>query len=285
MRTIFFLIPLIFFPFLNDIWVLPKATIFWFSIPLFIYRGRFLFKKEEIPVYLWIFLFFVYTIFSPSKILSFFGNYRYYFHGFLSTFSGFCIFLLVKEMNLQKTKKIFNYFLLSLGISSILGFVFQYPQRISATFGNPNFFGGVLSMTIPFVFYLSLSERRYIAFSFIFLLSLFFTLSRASWVGTFAGILSLFVFLKNKKVLKIFLVASLILAFFILIFSFSNFQEILKRFLSIFNLKEADIVSRFEGYLASIEILKKHPVFGKGPETFLLFFRAYAPVSFVRKTG
>jgi len=276
---------LIFSPFLNDIWVLPKATILWFSIPLFIHRGKFSFKKEQIPIYLWIFIFFVCAVFSPSKILSFFGNYRYYFHGFLSTFAGFCVFLLAKELDFSQHKKIFSYFLLALAISSVAGIFLQYPERISATFGNPNFFGGVLSMTIPFVIFLSLSEGKYTVFAFIFLLALFFTLSRASWVGTFVGILFLFVFLKDKKVLKFFLTASLILAVLTLIFSFSSFQEIFKRFLSIFNLREADIVSRFEGYFAALEILKKHPVFGKGPETFLLFFRAYAPVSFVQKIG
>ncbi|MCD6413065.1 MAG: O-antigen ligase family protein, partial [Elusimicrobia bacterium] len=88
----------------------------------------------------------------------------------------------------------------------------------------------------------------------------------------------------REKYLKIlFYCLPVFLILFIARYSF--FLSVFNRFLSIFNLKEGDIVSRLQGYIATFQIFKLHPLIGRGPESFLLLFRRAVPAEFVGKIG
>ncbi|MCD6412892.1 MAG: hypothetical protein J7L54_01950, partial [Elusimicrobia bacterium] len=181
--AVFFLFPLVVAPFLNDVYCLPKATLLWLSVPLFFLYGGFHFKIEEIPIYLWISIFFIFSVFSLSPFLSFWGNYKYYFHGFFSVFSGFCLFLILKKQPVETLSRFFGLFVFSLFVSCLAGVVLFPSARLSAAFGNPNFLGGVLAMVLPFCFYLAEKNKIYIFFFFFFSVFLLLTYSRASWIG------------------------------------------------------------------------------------------------------
>jgi len=292
-KILFFLIPVTATPFLNDSFAMPKAFLFWMFIPVFFIVDDSFADKEEIPVCLLTSLYFLLSIFSIYPLLSFTGLYRYYFSGFFSLFAGVALFRILR--NFQKTviKNHLSFLLFSVLLTCLA--VFGEGGRISSTFGNPNFYGGVLAALVPYALYFSLSKPGYGVHFMFFAVALLMTRSRASWVGAAAGILFFILrsgksqngMLKSPRVLavrNVLVAAALILAGAVIIFPrFTG--EISKRALSIFDLSETDIVSRFEGYAASLAIFTEKPFFGHGPESFSILFRAHAPVSFVKQLG
>ncbi|MFH1957441.1 MAG: O-antigen ligase family protein [bacterium] len=282
---IFFLTPLIAVPFFNDLYALPKAFLFWLVIPVFFIRANFALKKEQIPVYLWTGFYFVSSVFSVCPFLSFVGNYRYYFHGFISLCAGFCLFMICRDLPADKSKNLVKILILSLVGCSVIGFLQLAADRISSTFGNPNFFGGVLAAVLPFSVFLSVKDKRFLLFPAVFFAALLFTYSRAAWIGASAGLLFLLIFSRSRKgIPKVFLIF-LAVAFMIALFMPSRAGSFLKRGFSIFNFSEPDIVSRLKGYAAAFEIFRAHPFFGLGPESFLLLFRAGVAKSFIAQIG
>jgi len=291
-KVLFFLIPVTAAPFLNDSFALPKAFLFWMFIPFFFIMDDFSADKEEIPVYFLTALYLLLSIFSIYPLLSFTGLYRYYFSGFFSLFAGVALFRILRNFPEDVTKKYLSFLLFSVLLTCLA--VFGGGGRISSTFGNPNFYGGVLAALAPYALYFSLSKPGYGVHFMFFAVALLMTLSRASWVGGSSGIL-IFVLTAGKKRVSlkaprvlaarnVLAAAALILAgAFIISPRFTG--EIFKRAFSIFDLSETDIVSRFEGYAASLAIFAKKPLFGHGPESFSILFRAHAPVSFVKQLG
>jgi len=272
-------------PFFNDLYALPKAFLLWLVIPLFFIKGDFSLKKEQIPVYLWTVFYFVSSVFSICPFLSFVGNYRYYFHGFISAGAGFCLFMICRKLPSDKLGKLAKILILSLFMCSVVGFLQLPAYRISSMFGNPNFFGGVLSAVLPFSVFFAVKDKRFLLFPAVFFAAILFTCSRASWLGAASGILFLLIFTRDRKNLsKIFLIF-LAVAFVIVLTAPSHAGLFVKRFFSIFNFSEADIVSRLKGYAAAFEIFRAHPVFGQGPESFLILFRAGAAKSFIAQLG
>ncbi len=292
-KILFFLIPVAVMPFLSDSFALPKAFLFWMFIPLFFMTDNFYADKEEIPVYFVTGIYFLLSIFSIYPMLSFMGLYRYYFNGFFSLFAGLALFRILRNFPESVIKKQLGFLLFSVFLTCLAVFTCG-GMRISSTFGNPNFYGGVLAALIPYALYFSLSKALYGLHFIFFSVALLMTLSRASWVGGSAGIL-IFVLTAGKKrdmpkapralaARNVLAASALILAgAFIISPQFTG--EIFKRAVSTFDLSEADIVSRFEGYAASLAIFAEKPLFGHGPESFSILFRAHAPVSFVKQLG
>jgi len=185
-------------------------------------------------------------------------------------------------LELKKSAKIL---LLSILACSVMGFLQLPVDRISSTFGNPNFFGGVLAMALPFSVFLAAENKRFLIFPAVFFATLLLTHSRSSWLGASAGLLFLFIFSrKRKEMLKVFLIFMGV-AFVIILFAPQRAGLLFKRGLSIFDFSEADIISRLKGYAAAFEIFRTHPFFGAGPESFLLLFRASVSRSFIAQVG
>ena len=292
-KFLVFLIPVAVMPFLNDSFALPKAFLFWMFIPLFFVADDFTADKEEIPVYFLTAVYLFLSIFSIYPMLSFTGLYRYYFSGFFSLFAGFALFRILRNFPESVIKQQLGFLLFSALLTCAAVFS-GGGGRISSTFGNPNFYGGVLAALIPYALYFSLSKTIYGLHFIFFAVALLMTFSRASWTGGAAGIL-IFIFTAGKKrdmsktaqslaARNVLAAAVLILAgAFIISPHFTG--EIFKRALSAFDLSETDIVSRFEGYAASLSIFAEKPFFGHGPESFSILFRSRAPVSFVKQLG
>ncbi|MBU3956404.1 O-antigen ligase family protein, partial [bacterium] len=277
---------------MNDSFALPKAFLFWMFIPLFFMTDDFSADKEEMPVYFVTVIYFLLSLFSIYPMLSFTGLYRYYFNGFFSLFAGVALFRILRKFPESVIKKLLGFLLFSALLTCAAVFA-GGGTRISSTFGNPNFYGGVLAALIPYALFFSLSKAGYGIHFIFFAIALLMTLSRASWVGASAGILFFVLSGKGRGASKagraraarnILAATALILAgAFIISTHFAG--DIFRRAVSIFNLSEADIVSRFEGYAASMAIFAEKPFFGHGPESFSILFRSHAPVSFIKQIG
>ncbi|MBU3930403.1 O-antigen ligase family protein [bacterium] len=300
-KILFFLIPVAALPFLNDSFALPKAILLWMFIPLFFAADSFAADREESPVYFLTVLYFMLSLFSIYPALSFTGLYRYYFSGLFSLLAGVALFRILRNFPQAAVKKQLGFLLFSALLTCAAVFA-GGGGRISSTFGNPNFYGGALAAVSPYALYFSISKPGYIIHFMFFAIALLMTHSRASWVGVSAGII-FFIFCAGKKhglsVMKraaapkaadlkaarnvLAALALIIAGAFISSPRFSG--DIVRRAVSIFDLSEADIVSRFEGYAASLAMFADKPLFGHGPESFSILFRSHAPVSFIRQTG
>lgn len=291
-KAVFFLIPVAALPFLNDSFALPKAILLWMFIPLFFAADSFAADREESPVYFLTVLYFLLSLFSIYPALSFTGLYRYYFSGFFSLLAGVALFRILRNFPKASVKKQLGFLLFSALLTCAAVFAWA-GGRVSSTFGNPNFYGGVLAAVSPYALYFSISKPGYIIHFMFFAIALLMTHSRASWVGVSSGII-FFILCAGKKhglsgmrstaARNVLAALALVVAgAFISSPRFSG--DIVRRAVSIFDLSEADIVSRFEGYAASLAMFAEKPLFGHGPESFSILFRSHAPVSFIRQTG
>ena len=283
--VLIFLIPLIKIPYFVDIYALPKATLLWMMTPLFILTGNLRVRKELFPVYLWVILYFLMSVLSIYPLLSFLGLYKYYFHGFLALLGGFCLMLMVSSVSEGKQTLLAKVMLFSVLAACGYGLLKPFAERLSSTFGNPNFFGGVIAMVLPFALYFASENKKYFIAVGVFFVCLILTFSRASWIGAASGVVFLLASLRFRKILITVaaVVSSSALALFV--FFPASFFNAFSRFTSIFNIGEADILSRFKGYEASLRIFAQHPLMGSGPESFSVLFRAAAPASFVAQVG
>src|SRR3989339_1767534 len=141
-------------------------------------------------------------------------------------------------------------------------------DRIFSTFGNPIFFASFLVVSFPFIIYIiTLSSNflnRFFWFiiSLAFLISLFFTKSRAGWVGLgVSSLVLIFNLLKTKKQ-KI---------FFIIVFSIITAG---------FIYKTKNVWTRQQAHLLiwrdSLKMVSRNPLLGVGLGTFHINFPNYA---------
>ena len=192
-------------------------------------------------------------------------------------------------------------------------------ERIWSSLGNPNFFAGFLVMAIPLSIVVLLRWRRQnknklslktgllIAFLCFQLFCLNFTYSRASWIGLFFGLAIIAVLWRRElgRMRKIFKSTILVLFLALLfIFSFKAIEmrrlalknleplethglisKTAKRLVSIIDLSEADAASRISGWKSALEMIKKRPLLGIGPDTLSINFRRYELPEFSRLTG
>lgn len=134
--------------------------------------------------------------------------------------------------------------------------------RIWSTFDNPNNLAEVLVMFLPFYLALSLNSKNWstklfwLALSAPALLSLVFTQSRAAW-GGFAVAIVVFVFFKNKKLLPLLIILSILAVPFLP-------TALVRRALSIFNFEDSSNKTRLEIYRTIWPVFKDYWITGLG---------------------
>lgn len=203
-----FALPLAFFPFTYLAFELPKV----FLLYIFTVSASFLllhsgyrpgnFRKIYILFLIFLAWIIITTVLGLSFGQSFLGSY-FRWQGTITWLCYFVLFFisakLLEDHNLKK------YACLAILISStvtaslaIIQFIFHwfggnttqllYSGRVISTFGQPNFLGAYLVMSLPFIWYLlkqaKPSLKALIGFAlFIILIGIFSTLSRSAYLG------------------------------------------------------------------------------------------------------
>lgn len=250
--SLVFLLPLVFNPYLNDVFSLPKACLF--ICFLLILGAAWLIKTTENPnlsittlktplniaVFVYFISIFASVIYSTNIYISLWGMYLFYFEGFICI-SGciFLYFLVTTNLSFHKIEKIISFLLISGAFVALYG-IFQHfgldfvkwsfsPQeRVCSSLGNPNFLGAYLIMLIPLTLSRIIKKMK-IYYLFLLLLlftCLIFTYSRAAWLGLSGSIL-LWVILTPKTLFfhlpkKILYLTGTIILFTIILFFFNN---------------------------------------------------------------
>ena len=311
---LFFLLPLVFQPFLSDPFALPKATVLRI-ITLFIFaiwlmkvlrEGKIKWQSTRLNLCILVFLgiYGLSTLFSVSPRLSLWGMHGFYFEGFLSFLSYGLIYFITVNYVTDSTKILKTILIATVIVSvyalvqatGITFFVWRgtppYP-RVWSTFGNPNFLGPYLIMVIPIylIFLMNAETVRkkflYSLFTLLSLLALIFTYSRAAWLGMVVGLI-VFVLMANKKHLKTNLCFLIGILFSSIILASiyprlylrhkeraTAMKPILERAVSTVDLKEPGITARLSAWETTIKMALKRPILGFGPDTVGMSFRRF----------
>jgi tetratricopeptide (TPR) repeat protein/O-antigen ligase len=166
-----------------------------------------------------------------------------------------------------------------------------YGGRPVSTFGNPNFLSSYLMLVAPLAFVFALKAEKseswgYLLITFVAIVSVLCTLTRSSYVGLFAGFLSLGVFLFKKENTAWLKRLALVIGIFIglvLIFPHTplmTVQSPLARFTEIFHAMRSHESygpwhQRLLIWSSAWDMVKERPLFGKGWGAFELFYPFY----------
>ncbi len=260
-----FFLPLVFNPYLNDVFSLPKTCLF--ICFLLILGTAWLIKTIETatlpvisfkkPLNVAILVYFISILaailYSTNIYISLWGMYLFYFEGFICI-SGciFLYFLVINNLSFHKIEKIISFLFISGALVALYG-IFQHfgldfvkwsfsPQeRVCSTLGNPNFLGAYLIMLIPLALSRIIKKVK-IYYLFLLLLlftCLIFTYSRAAWLGLSGSIL-LWIILTPKQLFfrfpkKMFYLSGTIILFIIVFLSFYKFLPLKNIHSSIFS--------------------------------------------------
>jgi len=308
---------LIFLPFLNDVFALPKLTLFRVITILFVLRwiwsrNRLQNLLHEVgkprisldcAVIVWVIISGLATFTSVSPLLSLSGHYRFYFQGFIQVFCYAIVYFVVSRMQLAPGR-ICEYFTGAVLISSFYGLVQFFgldpvkwghssQGRIWSTLGNPNFFGAFLAMSIPLVLHFWLISREKwrktlaLVSGALAVTGLWFTYSRAAWVSTGIAFIIYLILIGRQSRRKL-LVPVIVTLAVVGIFGLSNSRQVrnfANRFASIFQIEEVDIQSRLSEYRSSLRIIKEYPLLGTGLDTHSVIFRQYMEPGYEKVTA
>lgn len=180
------------------------------------------------------------------------------------------------------------------GILQFWGFDFlTWPEppfitkRTFSSFGQPNFLASWLLLTIPLSFYFLIKNRGLIkklwpaiilALQF---LCLFFTASRAAWVGLFLSaaifiLLYLWQRFKWSKSKKIFISFLAILLIFVASLGVDRLSD--GRLSEMFKFQSGSVAIRLRFWSLSLPAISQHPILGWGLENYSqVFLKAYQP--------
>lgn len=314
LMVLFFLLPLVFQPFLSDPFALPKATVLrivtLFLLAVWLMKvlreGKIGWQKTplNLPIIIFLFICGLSTLFSVSPRLSLWGMHGFYFEGFLS-FLCYGIIYFVAVNYVTDKRKILKTLLIASVIVSVYAlvqaagitfFVWRGTQpypRVWSTLGNPNFLGPYLIMVIPiYLIFLIKAESTkkkllYSLFTLLSVLALIFTYSRAAWLGMAVG-LSVFTLMVDKKQLKAnsFFIIGIIVASIILASIYprlylhpeeraTTVKPIMERAVSTVDFKEPGITARLSAWETTIKMTVKRPILGFGPDTLGVSFRRF----------
>jgi len=324
MVVLFFLLPLVFQPFLSDPFALPKVTVLrimtLFLLGLWLIKvlreGKISWQKTllNLPIIIFLFICGLSTLFSVSPRLSLWGMHGFYFEGFLS-FLCYGIIYFTTVNYVRDKRKILKTILIATVIVSVYAlvqatgitfFVWRgtppYP-RVWSTFGNPNFLGSYLIMIIPIylVFLIKAQTVKkkslYILFTLLSILALIFTYSRAAWLGTVVGII-VFVLMVNKKQLKanLFFLIGILVSTIVLTSIYPRFymrakertprmKPIVERAVSAVDFKEPGITARLSAWETTIKMALKRPILGFGLDTLGMSFRQFMSKEYEELAG
>ncbi len=154
--------------------------------------------------------------------------------------------------------------------------------RVFSTMGNPNIYGELLILTMPFFIVSILNSNKLLAkliYGLGFLLTLVILLktgSRSAWVA-FAFSVGVFIFFKKKSLLPFFVLVGFFLVPFLP-------DSIYRRILTIFNPNDSSLKYRKEILEPAMPMLKDYwfTGVGLGPNTFNTIYKRYK--SFTLKT-
>ena len=234
---------------------------------------------------------FVSAIFGVNVIKSFFGNFErmggVYYLAHLSAFYFYIV--LLAELHSEYVRK----FLLALAGSGILLAIYgilvwlkivnflpdpSYP-RISATLGNPIFFGSFLILPMTLTAFFAFSEesraKKYMYWFFFLLqtVGVFLSATRGAVVGLLVGVgisTLVFLFLSSSKKIKIYvggiLVSGLVVT--VLLFSFPQILPTGSLLQRTFNLRGTNSSARIIQWQTALIGFKQRPILGTGPENY-----------------
>ncbi len=294
---LFFLTPLLVTSITSELFELPKMyfiytiTILATSLHLlYIVNKKQVFLKPHplIPALL-VFLLSqtISTFFSIDKFTSFFGYYGRFNGGLLSTFCFVLLFLIYNtyktdssNTNLIRISLLSGFFVSIYAIGQHFGIDAHLWQqdvkaRVFSTLGQPNWLAAYFCILIPLVFkHKNPKFYHYILFT-LFCISLVFTKSQSGILSCVFSLFLIIIFnLKNKKFYLLNLLFALIL--FIIpnpiqekIFpKSSNNQPIVKPETGeVLNITASGDIRKIV-WSGAINIAKRFPIFGTGPETF-----------------
>jgi O-antigen ligase len=152
-------------------------------------------------------------------------------------------------------------------VNYIAGESIGQAYRVNSTFLHPNILGGYLAFALPFFVSLIWYYRRWwarlllIAGIGINVTCLFYTGSRAAWIGTLVVALAyvIFAFLDGRKSM---LAVTVILVIVLVLVMFNPPEFVKKRF-SDLSAKEA-VKARVLQYRLAVDFFLEHPIFGLG---------------------
>ncbi|MBU2462293.1 O-antigen ligase family protein [bacterium] len=225
------------------------------------------------------------TLLSISPILSIFGLYRRY-DGFLTLLSYAA--LLFAFANYGRIKDITYAILIAATLTGSYAILQHFgiyiipsltTDRTTSLFGNPNFLAAYLLIAFPLAVTLYSSEKKRI-FSLIFglisliiLLGLFFTKTRATFLGLLVQIPFLLFLIRekvNKKRLLVFL-------FPLLLFFIAFGKPIIERLGS-----SSKDIARIGLWKGTFSVFCQYPLFGTGPEALNGAFCKNMPLEFIK---
>lgn len=297
--VLIFSMPLVFIPVLRDAFALPKVSLLrifavLFAVWLISQVRKIKFNTINLSVAAYLCMRIVATIFSENVVLSWHGRYLYYFEGTLQLISYIVIFLTIQFLLKQDKsfeRDIYHAIGYSCGVVGIYGIIQylgldpvkwdMYDGVVISSFGNPSFLAGFLVLCLPVVYgeYLKAdSTKTKILFGVIGILNLvnlMLTGSRAGLLGIAGGMIILIFIIQpvlSRKILPVIFIA------FIVLLMFALFGGRSWRF------QESGIKSRFMGWNAALNMIKKKPVLGYGPDTFGEISVRYLPYEYSKLT-
>lgn len=212
------LLPIIMFPYSEDMYALPKVTFLYIATLLliifqfirFIRDGEFVVRRSplDIPVLLILVYAAVSLFVSTEPLLGLIGKYKRY-EGLPALLCYALIYFLTvqsikHEKNLKRMIKVMaaGFAVVSFyGLLQIFGLDFSavahFESRAQSSFGNPILFGSYLVIMLPLLFSLARNsdeERwRLLSWSLILLgfINLIYTESRGAWLGLLAVIIAI----------------------------------------------------------------------------------------------
>jgi len=319
------LTPLLFSPTSIYPTVFPKTIYFRILVEIifFLYISLLLtaqdWRKKYLPeissIFISLLIFIVILALSTLKSInpwrSFWGTMER-MEGFITIFHFFIFFLIL--VSIFKSKRDWLSLLRATLLLSILVGVAGIIQkmrifhfyglpgepRISATFGNPVFYGGYLVLIIFLAIFLAIFEEKK-QFKILFWLIVVFnsillslTGTRGAWAGMISGFflfLIYFLFFSKfpEEKRKVFLFSIFIFfLFFLLFLLFSKLNYLpqttfLERYESLFSNLIEFKSSRFYVWKLGINVWKKNPIFGFGLESFSYLYDRNAQASFIKE--
>ena len=272
------------------------------------------FKKEHIIVLLFLVTILISCIFSPYKVIAFFGT-KERSEGFV-TIAIYILLFIASSQYLKITEKSIILILTIVNIHAIYGILqfynFDPIQKWAlggigvsdsiGLLGNRMFFSIyiLLFLTFSASSYIAKGSKKYLVSSLICGSTLICTLTRASYLSFISVfVLELFItlILRKKEILKRFLILILIFSTSCIVLNvtsdgkvtgriehtFTEINEISNKDDDINTPISSSINSRYEIWKLYIQAFKDKPLLGTGPDTFISRLSDEYPLEYARK--
>ena len=269
------------------------------------------------PVF-WVFLAFVgwaavSTVLSIEPGTSFFGKYRRYEGLWSYIIYGALLFVTVqyadRTARIRQLAQAVAFSSIPIAVYGLLQAAGIEPLKFAtvsfeanrsfATFGNPDLLAGFLAFGIFTSLGLAIAEERTamrVLYWLTFLINLTVSVtafSRSIWVGSLVGFLAIAVVVFRQRPRWTGLDwglggAAVAAAAAFAISSLSSPDAVMnfgKRVVSIFDFSSGSAGTRFMIWRAALDAVADRPLFGFGPDTFRMVFRAFQPVEYAAAAG